>query len=170
MSHPSEQVRKIQNRRKSIRQAQAATRIALGELSAPSRERVKQRGLTSTRPLTKTRADVLALATKPSITFSVDPQGKLETPNILGTARHEVAHFSLSGKQGNRGLPTPKATGRQHFALRAAGATGQNLSVQSGAQLRTAESTIRLPVIRQVQRSLQFLNNRTRRKRISQIK
>ncbi|HEC64703.1 MAG TPA: hypothetical protein ENI23_05385 [bacterium] len=169
MSHPSDQVRKIQNRRKSIRQAQAATRIALGELSAPSRERVKQRGLTSTRPIIKTRADVLASATQPSITFSVDKQGKLKTPDILGTARHEVAHFSLPGASVGRN-PTLKAGGRQHFALKSAGATGQSLSVQSGAQLRTAESVIKLPVVKQVQRSLQFLNSRTRRKRISQVK
>lgn len=166
MSHSSQHSLLLQNRIDSARRASAAVKTALGELSPSSRLRLRQRGLTSTRPLTTTEAQFggvrgLAFATKPSITFSVNKQGKLETPDILGTARHEVAHFSLPGERGG---------GREHLALKAAGAKGFNATVTSGAQLRTAESTIRLPAIRQVQLSLSFLNSRTRRKRISQVK
>ena len=169
MSHTRENFRLLKNRIQSVRQASAAVKTALGEISPSSRLRVRQRGLTTSRVVTKTVSDTLARATAPAITFSVNPQGKLETPNILGTARHEVSHFSLPGERIG-GITTAKATSRQHFALKASGAVCRSLSVQSGAQLRTAESVIKLPIIRQVQFSLQFLNSRTRRKSISQVK
>ena len=164
MSHSRQHSLLLQNRIDSVRRASAAVKTALGDLSPPSRLRVRQRGLTTSRVVTKTVSDTLARATAPAITFSVNPQGKLETPNVLGTARHEVAHFSLSGERIG-GIPTAKASGRQHFAIQAAGSVGRSLSVQSGVQLRQAESIIKLPTIRQVQRLLHL-----KRSRISQVK
>jgi uncharacterized RmlC-like cupin family protein len=143
-------------RRQSARLATAATRKALSELTPPSRERARQRGLTTARPVLKTVADVLAQATQPAITWSVSPEGKLETPDIRGTARHEVAHFSLPGTKRGRFFG-------QHFAMRAAGAQGELLSVPSGVALRQAEAAARLPSGRRIARAVKFRLARTRR-------
>jgi hypothetical protein len=143
---------------KAARQGQAAIRTALKELTPQSRERVKARGLTTSRVRLKTVADVIAKATKPSITFSVDKSGRLEAPSVSGIARHEVAHFSLPTSK-----PSVPFSG-QHFTLQAAGARGEFLSVPSGAVLRRAEGAARQPSSRRVTQSLKFLGARLRKK------
>lgn len=148
----------------AARQGQAAIRSSLKSLSPASRGRVKSAGLTSSRIIPKTNTDVLARATSPSITFAVEKTGKLATTKVLGTARHEVAHFSLPVRN-----PSVPFSG-QHFTLRAAGARGQNLSVPNAGVLRRAEGVARQPSTTRVATSLKFLGAQLRKRKTSQVK
>ena len=153
--------KRIRNRRQSTRIATAAIRTAVGELTLPDQARVKAKGLGTTRAVVKTGVDALALATQPAITFAAKPSGKLATTDVLATARHEVGHFSLPG--GSKGkFPTPSETDTQHFNLKAAGATGLSLSVQSGTQLRQAANVSRLSFEQKVSRARKFKNVQTK--------
>ncbi len=133
----------VRNQRLSTRAASKAVKTALGELTAPSRARVRVRGLTTSRVVAKP-SDALAFATTPAITFSTTKDRKLETPrqDITAVARHEVAHFSLPGS-GDLFTAGSSQTSRQHFNVQAA-STGGGTLPRSGTQLRQASNAARL--------------------------
>ncbi len=139
---------RIKNRRQSTRIASSAIKTAVGELTPKNQALVKSKGLGTTRAVITVGGDSLALATQPAITFATKSSGKLATQDVRGTARHEVAHFSLPG--GSKGtFPTIKQTSAQHFAIGAAGAK-QGTSPQSGLQLRNAAKVAKQSFERQV--------------------
>lgn len=130
----------VRNQRLSTRAASKAVKTALGELTAPSRARVREKGLTP-RAVAKP-SDALAFATTPAITFSTTKDRKIETPRreITDVARHEVSHFSLPGKA-DLFTAGSSQTSRQHFSVQAASG---GISPRSGTQLRQASNASRL--------------------------
>lgn len=140
---------------RSTRIATQAIRGALSELSPQSRARARASGLVTSRAVVSTNTDAIAQATRPAITFAAAPSGALITKDVKGTSRHEVAHFSLpsTGIVDLRSRAplghTARDTGRQHFALRVAGAGPQGLP-SSRAVLRRSESAIRMDTNRQL--------------------
>ena len=82
----------------AVRQAQKATRAALGELNPAQRMGLgigKSKGV-RTQPILRSNAGFAGLSTRPRITFGVGPSGKVFT-GVRQIARHEVAHLLGAG-------------------------------------------------------------------------
>ena len=131
---------RTRNRRASQRRASATVKSALESLPAGQRQQtsgVSRRASTTTR-----RADkgVLAFASNP-ISFTVTKTGELKTQDPRGTARHEVAHFTIPA-----GAKGPITGDQQHDAITASGAQG------SDRGLARAPATARLPQSQRIQR------------------
>ncbi len=84
------QRRRILNRRQSVRLATKATRQAIAELPPHLKSRAAGVG---SRPILKETTKFGALATFPNITFGVNRGRLINRGEVLGTARHEVAHL-----------------------------------------------------------------------------
>ncbi len=85
--------RKAQNRKASQRRASSLVKSVISKLPEHQRSAVSDLSLRASTT-TKRSDEALAFASNP-ISFTVDKKGKLRAPRPLGTARHEVAHFTI---------------------------------------------------------------------------
>lgn len=138
MAEHRERIQRARNRRQSVRVAARAISQSVSETTPSQQKQLKQGGF-KPRPRLSTSDPAPARATNP-ITFGVGKQGRIRTTNIVGAARHEVAHHLGAG----------------HLAIRATGAS------ETAVGLRQAPSAQRISPGRQLAMISQRRERRSR--------